>query len=84
MKNTSSTPLEARKALLEAKQTLAVEYTVPTDVVTLKGFCELSPAALRELISGLGLAMDEGDIALLSRVFPLRTARPDHYGNPHD
>ena len=62
-------PVEARKALLEAKQTLAVEYTVPTDVVTLKGFCELSPAALRELISGLGLAMDEGDIAFCQEYF---------------
>ena len=62
-------PVEARKALLEAKQTLAVEYTVPTEVVTLKGFCELSPAALRELISGLGLAMDEGDIAFCQEYF---------------
>ena len=62
-------PVEAREASLAKKETLAAEYTVPTEVATLKGFLELDEAGLANMISDMGLAMDIDDIKFCQEYF---------------
>ena len=62
-------PVEAREASLARKETLAADYTVPTEVETLKGFLELDSDGLSKMISDMGLAMDLDDISFCQEYF---------------
>ncbi len=62
-------PVEAREASLDERETLATEYSVPTEVKTIEGFLELDAAGLSKFVSDYGLAMDEGDIAFCQEYF---------------
>ncbi len=62
-------PVEAREAELSPRETLAADYTVPTEVRVLRGFLDYGEAELSALVSELGLAMDEGDIAFCQEYF---------------
>ena len=62
-------PVESREAALEKPETLAREYTVPTEVQTLDGFIELDRAGLEQFVASYGLAMDADDIAFCQAYF---------------
>ena len=62
-------PVEAREASLGLKDTLAVEYDVPTTVKTLDGFLDLDAAGLAKMVSEMGLAMDNDDIKFCQDYF---------------
>ena len=62
-------PVEAREASLQKPDTLKVNYPVPTEVETLRGFLELDAEGLRRFIRQYGLAMDEDDIAFCQKYF---------------
>ena len=55
-------PVEAREASLDTRDTLKMEFAVPTAVETLNGFCALDDAALENFRNEKGLAMDHADI----------------------
>ena len=62
-------PVEAREASVSKKETLAVEYDIPTSVKVLCGFTELDEAGLAKMISDMGLAMDLDDIKFCQSYF---------------
>ncbi len=62
-------PVEAREASLDKKDTIKMDYAVPTEVKVLDGFTELDEAGLAEFISNLGLAMDLDDIKFCQKYF---------------
>ena len=62
-------PVEAREASLEKPATLKTDYSVPTEVETLNGFCEYGEAELADFVRKYGLAMDEDDIAFCQQYF---------------
>ncbi|MBR5538352.1 MAG: phosphoribosylformylglycinamidine synthase, partial [Clostridia bacterium] len=62
-------PVEAREATLDLPQTLAMNYTVPTEVKTLDGFTSLDEAGLAAFVREYGLAMDTADIAFCQNYF---------------
>ncbi|MBQ8647019.1 MAG: phosphoribosylformylglycinamidine synthase, partial [Oscillospiraceae bacterium] len=62
-------PVEAREAALETKETLNVEYAIPSEVAVLEGFCALDEAGLKQFIADNGLAMDFGDIKFCQEYF---------------
>ena len=62
-------PVEAREASLDKKETIKIEYTIPTTVKTLDGFIELDESGLKEFIAEFGLAMDLDDIKFCQSYF---------------
>ena len=62
-------PVEAREALLEKPETLAVNYDIPTEVPVLDGFCKLDKSGLAEFIEKYALAMDIDDIEFCQSYF---------------
>ncbi len=62
-------PVESREASLDEKETLKVEYSIPTEVATLDGFLDLDAKGLSDFIAKMGLAMDEGDIKFCQDYF---------------
>ena len=62
-------PVEAREASLECVKTLKADYTIPTEVEILEGFCSLSKEELAEFIEKRGLAMDIDDILFCQQYF---------------
>ena len=62
-------PVEAREAGLEKKDTIKIEYSIPTEVKVLDGFIELDEAGLSKFISDMGLAMDLDDIKFCQAYF---------------
>ena len=62
-------PVESREASLETVDTLAMQYTVPTEVATLTGFCQLNEAELDAFVKDYGLAMDLDDIKFCQAYF---------------
>ncbi len=62
-------PVEAREASLDKKETLRIEYEIPTEVRVLDGFTELSEKGLAEFIAKQGLAMDLDDIKFCQKYF---------------
>jgi len=62
-------PVEAREASLDAKETLEIEYEIPTTVKTLDGFLTLDEGGLTDFISQNGLAMDIDDIKFCQQYF---------------
>ena len=55
-------PVEAREASLDTPKTLVVDYAIPTEVKTLKGFINYKDEELKEFMTKQGLAMDLDDI----------------------
>ncbi len=62
-------PVECRVASLEKPDTLQADYTVPTKVATVSGFCHFSDAELLRYLSEAGLAMDADDIRFCQQYF---------------
>ena len=62
-------PVEAREASLECVETLKADYTIPTEVEVLDGFCALSRDELAKFIDERGLAMDIDDILFCQQYF---------------
>ena len=62
-------PVEAREASLAKPETLALDYSVPTDVTVVEGFLSLDRAGLEALGEKLGLAMDTDDLAFCQNYF---------------
>ncbi len=69
-------PVEAREASLALKETLHVEYEVPTSVKTLDGFIKLDEAGLAALLCDMGLAMDLDDIKFCQEYFKTEDRDP--------
>ncbi len=69
-------PVEAREASLEEKETLKVEYDIPTEVATLDGFIELDEAGLADFVKSYGLAMDLDDIKFCQAYFKTEKRNP--------
>ncbi len=61
--------VESREASLEKPETLAAQYAAPETVATVEGFVSMDEAALAELLSTLGLAMDLDDLTFLQNYF---------------
>ena len=62
-------PVECREASLEKPETLAMQYDIPTEVVTLDGFIGLDQDGLADFIKQYGLAMDLDDITFCQNYF---------------
>ena len=62
-------PVEAREASLDTVDTLKADYTIPTEVEILDGFCALSREQLAQFIDERGLAMDIDDILFCQQYF---------------
>ena len=62
-------PVEAREASLEKKDTIKIEYSIPTSVKTLDGFISLDEQGLADFIAKMGLAMDLDDIKFCQGYF---------------
>ena len=62
-------PVEAREASLETVKTLKADYTIPTEVEILDGFCALSRDELAKFIDERSLAMDIDDILFCQQYF---------------
>lgn len=69
-------PVEAREADLGERQTLAVDYPIPTTVETLTGFCQLSSQELADFVDSYGLAMDKDDILFCRNYFRVEQRDP--------
>ncbi|MGN0527423.1 MAG: phosphoribosylformylglycinamidine synthase [Acutalibacteraceae bacterium] len=62
-------PVEAREAVLEKPETLAMKYDIPTEVKTLNGFIDLDREGLENFVKEYSLAMDADDIAFCQDYF---------------
>ena len=62
-------PVEAREASLEERQTLKMEFAVPSAVETLTGFIGMDDDALEAFRQEKGLAMDHADIVFCQNYF---------------
>ncbi len=69
-------PVECREADLAAKETLAVDYEIPTEVATVEGFIELDKEGLVQFINDNGLAMDADDIKFCQDYFKAEKRNP--------
>ena len=62
-------PVEAREASMDKPATLKVEYAIPTTVASVTGFIHMDEAALSDLLTNMGLAMDLDDLKFLQSYF---------------
>ncbi len=62
-------PVEAREASLAKRETIKIEYSIPTSVKILDGFLDLDEAGLAAFIADNGLAMDLDDIKFCQSYF---------------
>ena len=62
-------PVETREASLEKPESLVRIHDLPDHVATVDGFTTMDEAALSELLSKLGLAMDLDDLTYLQTYF---------------
>ncbi len=69
-------PVEAREATLQKKDTIKIDYSIPTTVKTLDGFITLDEAGLADLIDSMGLAMDLDDIKFCQEYFKTEKRNP--------
>ncbi|MGN0539406.1 MAG: phosphoribosylformylglycinamidine synthase [Candidatus Fimenecus sp.] len=76
IKNYVINAVEAREALLEKYETLAVDYEIPTTVKTLEGFLALDDNELSEFVNQYGLAMDKDDIKFCQDYFKTEGREP--------
>lgn len=69
-------PVESREAALDLPQTLAMEYEIPSEVATVKGFLQMDEAGLADMIASYGLAMDLDDIKFCQQYFAKEQRNP--------
>ncbi len=69
-------PVEAREASLAKRDTIKIEYSIPTSVKTLDGFIDLDEAGLASFIADNGLAMDLDDIKFCQSYFKTEARCP--------
>lgn len=69
-------PVESREASLEEYETLVANYSIPTEVKTLDGFCNLDEEGLKNFIKEQGLAMDLDDIKFCKQYFISENREP--------
>jgi len=69
-------PVEAREAVLELPETLAMKYQIPTTVKALDGFCNLDRSGLESFVAEYGLAMDIDDITFCQEYFKSEKRNP--------
>ena len=69
-------PVEAREASLEKKDTIKIEYSIPTTVKILEGFLDLDEIGLKAFIDEYGLAMDLDDIKFCQAYFKTENRCP--------
>ncbi|MBR5242232.1 MAG: phosphoribosylformylglycinamidine synthase, partial [Clostridia bacterium] len=69
-------PVEAREASLDKKDTLRIEYDIPTEVKVLDGFIDLDSDGLAAFIAEKGLAMDLDDITFCQSYFKSENRNP--------
>ena len=62
-------PVEAREASLDERETLKMEFAVPSEVETLTGFIQMDEEALEAFRNEKGLAMDHADIVFCQDYF---------------
>ena len=62
-------PVESREATMDKPETLVRTYDIPNSVATVTGFTAMDEAALAQLLSDLGLAMDLDDLKFLQAYF---------------
>ena len=62
-------PVEAREASLDERETLKMEFAVPSEVETLTGFIQMDEDALETFRNEKGLAMDHADIVFCQDYF---------------
>ncbi len=62
-------PVESREASMAMPETLAADFTVPTEVATVKGFIQMDRDALAAMLKEYSLAMDEGDLKFCQDYF---------------
>ena len=62
-------PVEAREASLDERETLKMEFAVPSEVETLTGFIQMDEDALEAFRNEKGLAMDHADIVFCQDYF---------------
>ncbi len=62
-------PVECREASMEKPETLEQHHDTPSSVAVVEGFIEMDEAALSQLLSELGLAMDLEDLKFLQTYF---------------
>ncbi len=62
-------PVESREASLKEVRTLAMEYSIPTSVETLRGFCRMDETALEKFLAEKSLAMDLDDLKFCQAYF---------------
>ena len=62
-------PVDSREASKEKPETLAANYAIPTEVDTVTGFISMDAAALEEMRTSLGLAMELDDLQFLQSYF---------------
>jgi phosphoribosylformylglycinamidine synthase len=62
-------PVEAREASLAKPESLATEVVLPEDVAIIQGFTTMTAQELRDLWSGLGLAMSIEDLQFCQSYF---------------
>ncbi|MCQ5128108.1 phosphoribosylformylglycinamidine synthase [Butyricicoccus faecihominis] len=62
-------PVDAREASMDKPKTLFVEYAIPSSVASVTGFTHMDENDLRDLLSGMGLAMDLDDLKFLQSYF---------------
>jgi len=69
-------PVESREASLEEYETLVANYSIPTEVKKLDGFCSLDEEGLKNFIKEQGLAMDLDDIKFCKQYFISENREP--------
>ncbi|MBO4635851.1 MAG: phosphoribosylformylglycinamidine synthase [Clostridiales bacterium] len=69
-------PVESRVASPDKPETLEDNFDIPTEVETLSGFTALSEQELKDLRSGLGLAMSDSDLKFTQDFFKTLKREP--------
>ncbi len=77
-------PVEAREASLDERNTLKMEFAIPTEVETLTGFTALDEDAPGGLPHREGSGNGPRRHRVLPELLQVRAPRPDHHGNPPD
>ena len=62
-------PVDSREASAAKPETLEANYAIPTEVDTVEGFISLDAAALEQMRTSLGLAMELDDLQFLQSYF---------------
>ena len=69
-------PVECREASMEKPDTLKINHDIPTTVDTIDGFIDLDDVGITEMVSRLGLAMDNDDLKFCRDYFRSEKRNP--------